>query len=115
MLSLAALSALAVAGSALGSAPRARVAVRPGTAAPGARIHVTGNAGTCSAGSAVIVLSRAFPGHAYGEGALTGRVHSNHTFSIRGRVAGKVAPGRYVVTVRCGGGNLGVSAHFRVS
>jgi hypothetical protein len=116
MLSLAALAALAVVGSALGSgAVRARLAVRPHTAAPGQTIHVTGTAGTCAPGSAIVAISAAFPGHAYGEGAITGTVRSDHTFSIRGRVSRKAAPGRYDVSARCGGGNLGAGAHLRVS
>ncbi len=114
MLSLAALAAVAAAGSALGSVSRAQLSVRPHTAAAGTRIRVTGKTGACKAGSTVIVLSSAFPGHAYGEGALTGRVRADHTFTIKGRVSRSAAPGRYEVSARCGGGNLGVSDYLRV-
>ncbi len=115
MLSLAALATIAATGSAFGSVTRAQLAVRPHTAAAGATIRVTGKAGTCNAGSTVIALSGAFPGHAYGEGTLTGRVRADHTFTIKGRVRRSAAPGRYEVSARCGDGNLGVSAYLRVS
>jgi hypothetical protein len=115
MLSFAALAALAAAASALGSGAEARLTVRPTTAAPGAQIRVTGNAASCPAGSTIIALSHAFPGHAYGEGALSGRVRANHTFSINGHVRRTARPGRYGISARCGGGNLGVSAYLRVN
>jgi len=116
MLSLAGLAALAIVGSAFGSgASRARLSVRPHTAAPGARIRVTGNAGSCAAGSTIIAISGAFPGHAYGEGTLTGTLRADHTFSIRGRVRRNAAPGRYEVSARCGGANLGAGTYLRVS
>jgi hypothetical protein len=115
ILSLAALAGLAVVGSALGSGANTRIAVEPGRAAPGAMVRIVGNAGACSAGSTVTAISSAFPGHAFGEGSLSGLVRSNHTFSIVGHLSRTVRPGRYNVGARCGGGNLGVSAFVRVS
>jgi hypothetical protein len=114
MLSLVAVAGLAVAGSALGSGSHARISVRPGHAAAGAAIRVVGNAGSCSAGSTLTAISAAFPGHAYGEGALSGVVRADHSFSIRGHLRKSAKPGRYSVGARCGGGNLGVSASVRV-
>jgi hypothetical protein len=114
MLSLVVLAGLAVVGSALGSAPRPRLAVKPGRAAPGGAVRIVGTAGDCPSGSTVTAISRAFPGHAFGEGTLSGRVGANHRFTIHGRLRRTVRPGRYVVGARCGGGNLGVSAHVRV-
>jgi hypothetical protein len=113
MLSLAALAGLAAVGTAFGSASHARLAVRPGRAAPGAPIRIVGDAGACT--GSVTAISAAFPGHAFGEGALTGVVEANHTFVIRGRVSRTARPGRYSVGARCGGGNLGVGAYVRVS
>jgi hypothetical protein len=112
MLSLVGIAGLAVAGVAFGSASHARIAVRPGHAAPGGAIRIVGNAGTCS--GAVTAISSAFPGHAYGEGTLTGVVRANHTFSIHGRLSRSVQPGRYSVGARCGGGNLGAHAYVTV-
>jgi hypothetical protein len=114
MLSLAALAGLAVAGSAVGSATRARIAVRPGHAAPGGAVRVVGNAGACSAGSTLTAISTAFPGHAFGAGTLSGVVRANHTFAIRAHLRWSVRPGRYSVGARCGGGNLGAGTSVRV-
>ena len=113
MLSLAALAGLAVAGTAFGSASHARLAVTPGHAAPGGVIRIVGNADACT--GTVTAISAAFPGHAYGEGTLTGTVHANHTFVIRGRLSRNAHAGRYSVGARCGGGNLGVATYVRVS
>lgn len=109
---LVVLAAVAVVASATASRPR--IAVRPGVVSPGGAVRVVGNAGACSVGDTVTLLSRAFPGHAYGEGALTGTVRAGHAFSIAGRVRSSLHAGSYRVSARCGGGNLGVSAFFRV-
>ena len=92
-----------------------RLAVVPSTVPPGGAIRVVGNAGDCPRGDTVFAISRAFPGHQFGAaGALTARVARGGGFSIRGRVRARVARGRYLVTARCGGGNLGVAAHVRI-
>jgi hypothetical protein len=75
---------------------------------------VTFRGGTCSAGSTAILLSKLFPGHAYGVGALNAKVGSNGRFSQAFAVPTTVADGNYSVTARCGGANLGVVAHVRV-
>ena len=106
------LSAIAVVASATASRPR--LTVRPSAVSPGGTVLLTGNAGTCSVGSTVSAISAAFPGHAYGQGALTGRVRDGHGFSIVGHVRRSLRRGSYRVTARCGGGNLGVAATIRV-
>ncbi|HET7572904.1 MAG TPA: hypothetical protein VFJ77_09600 [Gaiellaceae bacterium] len=103
---------LASAASALAVSPQ--LAVTPSTAAPGALVRIHGNAGACPAGDTVTAISSAFPGHAYGKGALTGRVRAHGAFSFTGHLRKGAKPGRYAVTARCGGGNLGVVAHVRV-
>jgi len=114
--SLVVVAALVAAGVSFGSASsRPSLHVQPGTAAAGGRVHVFGNAGACSAGDHVTAISAAFPGHAFGEGTLSGRVRSDHTFSFAGHLRGAVHAGRYAVTARCGGGNLGAKAHVKVS
>src|SRR3954447_22377902 len=75
---------------------------------------VTFNGGTCSAGTSAILLSKLFPGHAYGVGAVSVRVRANGRFTARFAVPTSVADGNYSVTARCGGANLGVVAHVRV-
>jgi hypothetical protein len=104
---------LAIADAASGAA-RVRLAVTPGTVSPGATVKVVGNAGTCPKGDTVTAISSAFPGHAYGMGTLTGHVVSGGAFTIRGHVRASIKPGRYTVTARCGGGNLGASAFVRI-
>jgi hypothetical protein len=89
--------------------------VRPAVAAPGARVVVSGNAGGCPRGDTVTVISRAFAGPGFaGIGGGGGPVRADGTFSVRLRIARGAANGRYVVTARCGGGNLGVRAFVRV-
>ena len=116
LVSLVALAGLAVAGAALGSAQsRPSIHVQQSSVAPGGRVTVYGSVGSCESGD-VTVISRAFPGHAFGEGALTGPVSAaNHTFTIRGHVRSHLHARKYAITARCGGGNLGVKGHVRVS
>jgi hypothetical protein len=109
---VAACASLALASPA--GAARVRIAVFPAVASPGAAIRVVGNAGSCPRGDTVAAISAAFPGHAFGKGALSGRVRAGGAFTIRGHVRARARPGRYVVTARCGGGNLGVAAYLRV-
>jgi len=110
------LVALAAAGIAFGSASsRPSIHVQPTAVAAGGHVHVYGSAGSCAAGSVLTAISAAFPGHAFGKGTLTGRVRANHTYSIQGHLRAHVHAGRYGVTARCAGGNLGVKAHVRVS
>ena len=84
----------------------------PSTVKRGATVTFSG--GTCTAGSQAILLSKVFPGHAYGVGSITAKVGSNGRFSRAFAVPTSVADGNYSVTARCGGGNLGVVAHVRV-
>jgi hypothetical protein len=115
MLLLAALASLAAAASALGSSATApSLYVQPNSVRPGAPVHVFGSAGSCAAGSRLTAFSSAFPEHSFGVGGLTGRVRADHTFSIHRRLRGNVVRGNYSVTARCGGGDLGVTAHVRV-
>ena len=105
---------LVTAGAALGSA-RPSIHVQQRSVAPGGRVTVYGSVGSCASGD-VTVISRAFRGHAFGEGALTGHVNAaNHTFSVNGRVRAGLHAGKYAISARCGGGNLGVTAKLRVS
>jgi len=109
---LVVLAAVAVAASATASRPR--IVVRPRTVALGGTVRVSGNAGTCTVGDTVTLISGAFPGHAFGRGTLSGLVRAGHSFSVVGRVPANVPAGRYSVSGRCGGGNLGVAATIRV-
>jgi hypothetical protein len=41
-------------------------------------------------------------------------VGARHAYSVKTRIPPHRAPHHYAITGRCGGGNLGVSAHLRV-
>lgn len=89
--------------------------MRPTVARPGARVWLTGNADGCPRGDTVLILSRAFAGHGFaGVGEIDGRVRSGGAFAASGRIRRNAAAGRYGITARCGGGNLGVLAYVRV-
>jgi hypothetical protein len=99
------------------SAIRVALTVAPATVRRGGTVLASGVAGGCTAGDTVTVLSRAFSAaHSFaGVPAVLAQVGSAGRFSTRTRIPAARAPGRYVVTARCGGGNLGVSAHVTVT
>ena len=110
-------SAAVVAVAAAGLLPAAAVASspslhnKPKRVHDGERMRVFGNAGDCAVGNRVTLISRAFPKrHEFaGVPAVFARVRSNGDFSKRVRIPRSKKPGRYTITGRCGGGNLGVS------
>jgi hypothetical protein len=79
-------------------------------------VRVFGNAGGCPAGDQVTLMSRAFsPAHNFaGVPAISTRVRPGGGFSTTTQIPSGLAAGRYVITGRCGGGNLGVSASLTV-
>lgn len=83
----------------------------------GGTVLVHGVAGGCTAGDSVTILSRAFaPAHNFaGVPAVYGPVGAAGRFSAKARIPRTRRPGSYVITARCGGGNLGVSAHLTVT
>jgi len=113
---LAATAAAAALFSAAGSAAAARVhlVASPTTVAPGGSIRISAKSSPCPVHDQVTLTSAAYPGHAFGIGAVYGRVGSHGAFSVLARIRSTLRPGRYHVSVRCGGGNLGVLAYFRV-
>jgi hypothetical protein len=90
--------------------------VSPSTAHPGSVVIFTGSvAQGCARGDEVTLISRLFPGRAFGgEGAVTARVGTQGRFTRRFSVRAGTVRRTYVVTARCGGGNLGVEARLRV-
>jgi hypothetical protein len=112
---IALVTAAVAAGVGSGATTRVSLHVRPTIVSPGAPVTVYGNADGCPRGDAVTVLSRPFAGRPFaGVGTITARVRAGGAFSATGRVRRLARPGRYAVTARCGGGNLGVLAHLRV-
>jgi hypothetical protein len=108
----AGLAALAIPGGAL--AASVHMVVTPATVAPGAAVRVTATKSPCLPGDQITLISAAFPGHAFGEGAVYGTVEAHGAFSVRTGLAKGLRAGSYRVGGRCGGGNLGVTAGFRV-
>jgi len=98
------------------SATRTRLHVTPTVVNPGARVTVTGNADGCPRGDTVTIISRAFSrAHTFaGLGAISARVRVHGAFAASGHVRANAKAGRYGITARCGGGNLGVIAYLRV-
>lgn len=102
--------ALVVAATATAATPR--LSVQPTSVARGGTVTVSGRG--CLAGDVVYLISPPFVGNAFVEHSVSTRARSNGTFSRRVRIRRFVHVGRYLITARCGGGNLGVAAHLRV-
>ena len=99
------------------SAVTVALTVRPRIVRPGGVVLVSGVAGGCTAGDQVTVLSRAFAAtHSFaGVPAVLAQVGSAGRFSAKARIPATRHSGTYVLTARCGGGNLGVSARLTVA
>lgn len=104
--------ALGLAASAL--AANVRIVVNPTSVAPGGLVRVSAASSPCLRGDQVTLISSAFRGHAFGEGAVYGTVGPHGAFSVRTRIRAGLKAGRYTVGARCGGGNLGVTAVIHV-
>jgi hypothetical protein len=104
------------------AAPAARpptgpsLTVTPHSVERGHVVVISGLAGDCPTGDAVTILSRAFV-HAHdfaGMPAVYAAVRPNGSFRTTTRIPAAKASGRYTVTARCGGGNLGVLRYLAV-
>ncbi len=95
-------------------AANVRLVVTPSVVAPGGLVRVSAASSPCLRGDQVTLISAAFRGHAFGQGAVYGTVGAHGAFSVRTRIRTGLRPGRYTVGARCGGGNLGVTATIRV-
>jgi hypothetical protein len=91
--------------------------VTPARIKRGGTVLVRGVAGGCSAGDGVTIISRAFsPIHSFaGVPAVYASVGAAGRFSTKAAIPRLRRRGSYVITARCGGGNLGVSAHLTVT
>jgi hypothetical protein len=99
------------------SATTVALTVRPATVRRGGSVLVRGVAGGCTEGDSVTIISRAFPAARTFAGvpAVFAEVGSAGRFSTTTRIPATRRPGAYVLTARCGGGNLGVSARLVVT
>lgn len=91
--------------------------VKPASVKRGGIVIVSGVAGGCTTGDQVTVISHAFAAtHSFaGVPAVFAQVGSAGRFSTTTRIPATGRPGTYLLTARCGGGNLGVSAHLTVT
>ena len=106
--------ALAVAPGASGST--VALALTPSIVHRGGTVHIHGNADGCGKGATVFVLSRAFV-HTHefaGVSAVLAKVRAGGVFRASTVIPRTRRPGRYNVTARCGGGNLGVLVRLTV-
>ena len=92
------------------------ISVVPKSVRRGHTVVVKGSADGCAVGNQVTLISRAFRRvHEFaGVPAVFAKVRSGGVFKVSTRIPATKKPGRYAVTGRCGGGNLGVSAHLKV-
>ena len=106
----------AVAATAVAAPTRVSLTVTPTTVHRGALVIVRGNAGACPVGDTVTIMSRAFARtHTFaGVPAVGAKVRARHRFNVSTRIPAGKRPGRYGVNARCGGGNLGITAHLVV-
>jgi hypothetical protein len=102
--------ALVLAGTLAAATPR--ISVHPASIARGGTVTVSGRG--CRAGDLVYLISPPFVGHAFVAHSVATRARSNGSFSRNVRIRTSIRAGRYLITARCGGGNLGVAAHLRV-
>jgi hypothetical protein len=108
---------LATATAAAASGSSVSLKVTPAVVHRGGTVTVHGNAGPCPVGDQVTIISHAFPvTHLFaGVPAVFATVRSGGAFSTRTTIPRHRKVKRYIVTARCGGGNLGVLAHLRVT
>jgi hypothetical protein len=103
-------AALVLGGTVAAATPR--LSVHPASVARGGTVTVSGTG--CRAGDLVYLISPPFVGHAFVSHSVATRARSNGSFSRSVHIRTAIRAGRYLITARCGGGNLGVSARLRV-
>jgi hypothetical protein len=114
LLVAAVLVSLAVASTAAAAAPS--LTLTPSSVRRGHTVLIKGSADGCAAGNTVFILSRAFV-HRHdfaGVPAVLAKVRAGGYFRVTTRIPARKRPGRYGVTARCGGGNLGILKHLTV-
>jgi hypothetical protein len=117
MRSAIAVVVLLVALSGTAAAAHPSLSVSPTTVRAGHNVTLAGSAGGCTVGNTVTLISHAFaPTHKFaGVPAVFTKVKASGHFSTTTKIPATRKPSRYRVTARCGGGNLGVLAHLKVT
>ena len=106
--------ALTITECVMASAPS--LTLTPSSVKRGHTVLIKGSANGCPVGDAVTIISKAFV-HTHdfaGFPAVFARVRYSGSFRVTTRIPATKRPGRYNVTARCGGGNLGVLKHLTV-
>jgi hypothetical protein len=88
----------------------------PSSVKPGHTVLIKGSADGCAVGNTVFIISKAFVRtHDFaGLPAVLAKVKYGGSFRVTTRIPAPKRPGRYKVTARCGGGNLGVLKYLTV-
>jgi hypothetical protein len=109
-----AVALLTAAGAAIAAGPT--INVDPHRVHRGDVVRVFGVVPGCQRGDRVTLLSRAFSHrHEFaGVPAIFATVRRGHHYSKRTTIPAGRRARRFAVSGRCGGGNLGVTAHLRV-
>jgi hypothetical protein len=92
------------------------ISVVPATVHRGHTVVVKGSADGCTVGNTVTLISRAFV-HTHdfaGLPAVFAKVKYGGKFKVTTKIPATKTPKTYTITARCGGGNLGVTAHLKV-
>jgi len=90
--------------------------VTPTTVVRGHKVKVFGVVPGCTPGGQVVLLSKAFPtaNEFAGLPAVYAVVAAHSAYSVTVKIPAGKKPGKYTITGRCGGGNLGKVAHLTV-
>jgi hypothetical protein len=89
--------------------------VRPAVVARGDTVAIRGTAPGCAPANTVFLISRVFPTHAFGGAeSIATPLRPGARFSVRFRVPPTIRRGRYLIGVRCGGGNVGIARWLTV-
>jgi hypothetical protein len=112
LLAVLALVASALTAAAANAASARHLAVSPTSVLRGGHVTVSGRG--CRAGDVVYLISPPFVGNAFVEHSVGTKARANGHFARVVRIRSHIRAGRYTITARCGGGNLGVTAHLRV-
>jgi hypothetical protein len=114
-----ALAVLAVLAQASAAAAAASITVSPSSAAPGTSVTVSGNipvSGTasCAAGDPAQLTSSdgLFPPDGFGPQAQR---DASGNFSVQYTIPASTPAGSYSIGLRCGGGNVGITASLTVT
>jgi hypothetical protein len=110
----ACISCAAIASAAVASG--SSISASPNPVHRGHIVRVHGVVPGCTHGDQVTLISKAFSHRREfaGVSAVFATVGSHGDYSVRTKIPAARKPGTYVISGRCGGGNLGVSASLRV-